>query len=98
MAVLLATPTLARQEPRTRRTMSTTHDPQAPAVTRVEIVDHVEHAFADAPLQRDDLLGAVVATGARPQVAEILRRLPERHRFHHPRELWQHLGEVPVGH
>lgn len=78
--------------------MSTRHDPQPPAVTRVEIVDYVEHAFADAPLRRDALLDAVVATGARPQVADILRRLPERHRFHHPRELWQHLGEVPVGH
>lgn len=78
--------------------MSTTHDAPAPEVTRLEIVDQVESAFADAPLQRADLLDAAVAAGARPQVAETLRRLPERHRFHHPRELWQHLAEVPVGH
>lgn len=66
------------------------------AVTRLEIVDHVEAAFADAPLGRQDLLHAVVAAGARPQVVEVLRRLPERHHYSHPRELWQHLREVPV--
>ncbi len=66
------------------------------AVTRVEIVDHVEQAFVDAPLRREDLLAAVVAAGARPEVEAVLRRLPERHHYSHPRELWQHLGEVPV--
>jgi hypothetical protein len=78
--------------------MSTQHDPKAPAVTRVEIVDHLEAAFADAPVQRDDLLDAVLTAGARPQLIEVLRRLPERRRFHNPRDLWQHLAEVPIEH
>ncbi|MGH9182450.1 MAG: DUF2795 domain-containing protein [Acidimicrobiales bacterium] len=74
-----------------------THRPtQIPPVTRVEIVDHLEGAFNGSPLERDDLVDAATAAGARPQVVETLRGLPERHRFHHPRELWQHLGEVPV--
>ncbi len=66
------------------------------AVTRVEIVDHLEETFADAPLGREDLLAAVVAAGARPEVEAVLRRLPERHHYSHLRELWQHLGDVPV--
>jgi hypothetical protein len=76
--------------------MSTGHTSEVRPVTRVEIVDHLPEAFTDGPLERGQLVDVVTAAGARPQVVEVLRRLPERKRYSHPRELWQHLGEVPV--
>jgi hypothetical protein len=66
----------------------------AAEVTRIEIADHLAHLFGDGGRTRDDLLKAVV--GARPEVREVLARLPER-RYTALRQVWEDLPMVPVG-
>lgn len=65
-------------------------------VTRMELVDHVETAFAAAPASRSDLLAAATASHARPEVIEVLRGLPEGVVYRGVRDLWPELGDVPV--
>ncbi|HKX72290.1 MAG TPA: DUF2795 domain-containing protein [Acidimicrobiales bacterium] len=65
------------------------------AVTRVEVIDHIGQAFAGAPLTRSDLLAAARLGSARPEVLELLGRLPDR-RFSRPHELWVDLRDVPI--
>jgi hypothetical protein len=65
------------------------------AVTRVEVIDHIGEAFAGAPLTRSDLLDAARRSGARPAVAELLGKLPDR-KFSRPHELWNDLRDVPI--
>ncbi|MGH9113756.1 MAG: DUF2795 domain-containing protein [Acidimicrobiales bacterium] len=64
-------------------------------VTRVEVIDHIGQAFAGAPLTRSDLLAAARRGAARPEVLEVLGRLPDR-RFSRPHELWTDLRDVPI--
>lgn len=68
-----------------------------PAVTRTEIVDHVETAFGDGPVTRTVLLDTAAATQARPEVLHLLHTLPHDAAYRHVRELWQPLADLPVG-
>lgn len=65
-------------------------------VTRMELVDHIETAFAAAPADRSDLLAAATASHARPEVIAVLRRLPESGLYRGVRDLWSELADVPV--
>ncbi len=64
-------------------------------VTRIELVDHVESAFAAGPATRSDLLAAA-ASHARPEVIEVLQRLSDI-QYRTVRDLWKELSDVPVG-
>jgi hypothetical protein len=65
-------------------------------VTRVEIADHLETAFAGGPVGRQDLVATAVATTARTAVVEVLASLPAR-QYSQLRQLWEDLPEVPIG-
>lgn len=65
------------------------------AITRIELVTHVEAAFADGPATRDGLLAYAVGSHARPEVIAILERLPDKP-YTTIRDLWYDLPEVPV--
>lgn len=64
-------------------------------VTRIEIADAVEEAFATPPVNKDDLLACATTGRARPEVIETLGRLPERD-YRSLRDLWPHLPGTPV--
>lgn len=63
-------------------------------VTRLEIAEHLAPLFARGAADRQAMLDAVA--GARPQVGELLRRLPDRS-YASLRQVWEHLPQVPVG-
>jgi hypothetical protein len=63
-------------------------------VTRVEIAEYLAPLFEHGAVERADMLAAVAE--ARPQVGDLLRRLPERS-FTSLRQVWEHLPQVPVG-
>src|SRR5690606_5458895 len=65
-------------------------------VTRVEILECIEEAFADGPVDRSRLVDAARARGARAELVALLEHLPERH-YVHQRQLWVDLPHVPVG-
>ena len=67
-----------------------------PTVTRMELVDHIESAFESGPATRSALLAAAATSHARPEVIELLQRLPDI-RYRHVRDLWHQLADVPVG-
>lgn len=64
-------------------------------MSREELVDHLEAAFAGAAPTRDDLVSAAERSGARVAAIDLLRRLPAQ-RYHRPHDLWAHLPEVPI--
>jgi hypothetical protein len=64
-------------------------------VTRVEIVDHIGHAFSGAAASKADLLLEAERAGGRAQVLDVLRLLPDR-RFHRLQDLWTELPDVPI--
>ncbi|BCJ38413.1 hypothetical protein Athai_59160 [Actinocatenispora thailandica] len=64
-------------------------------VTRIEIADHVESAFATGAASRDDLLGAARTAGARPALLAVLGDLPDRP-YAELRQLWTDLPEIPI--
>jgi hypothetical protein len=64
-------------------------------VTRIEIADAVETAFAHPPVSKGDLLAHATGNRARVDVLDTLARLPERD-FRHLRDLWPHLSRIPV--
>ncbi len=66
------------------------------SVTRMELIDHIENAFAAGPATRDQLLAAATASHARPEVIAVLQRLPEQP-YRGLRDLWPELADVPVG-
>lgn len=69
-----------------------------PAVTRVEILDHVGSLFTQgAGVDRDALIAEAEQRDARPALVAVLRRLPAQ-RFHRPQDLWPELPEVPIEH
>jgi uncharacterized protein DUF2795 len=70
-------------------------DPLA-TVTRIEIADHVESAFAAGPASRDDLIAAARTADARPALLETLSALPDR-AYGELRQLWTDLADVPIG-
>ncbi|HEY8458578.1 MAG TPA: DUF2795 domain-containing protein [Actinopolymorphaceae bacterium] len=65
-------------------------------VTRVEILDLVDDAFAAGPASRAALISTAQARGARAEVVALLEQLPDRH-YVHQRQLWVHLPNIPVG-
>lgn len=74
-----------------------TNDVASPKpVTRVEILDVLDDAFADGPANRATLVATARAQGARPELIALLEQLPER-TFVHQRQLWVHMQDVPVG-
>lgn len=66
------------------------------SVTRMELLDHIEPAFAAGAATRDQLLAAATASHARPEVIAVLQRLPEQP-YRSLRDLWPELSDVPVG-
>ncbi|MGH3487702.1 MAG: DUF2795 domain-containing protein [Actinopolymorphaceae bacterium] len=70
----------------------------APAepVTRVEILDVLDDAFAVGPASRGQLVSAARAQGARAELVVLLEELPDR-QYVHQRQLWVHMPNVPVG-
>jgi len=77
--------------------MATAPIPHRAPVTRTEVMDHVAGAFAGGGLVTTaDVVAEALATGARPKLLALLRRLPER-TIAGPRALWVgDLAEVPV--
>lgn len=71
----------------------------APAepVTRVEILDVLDDAFAVGPASRDQLVNAARAQGARAELVTLLEDLPSDRQYVHQRQLWVHMPNVPVG-
>jgi hypothetical protein len=65
-------------------------------VTRVEILEVLDDAFAVGPATRVELIGAARAQGARAELVALLEQLPDRH-YVHQRQLWVHMPNVPVG-
>lgn len=65
-------------------------------VTRLEIADAVRDAFGPRGADRDGILAGAARNRARPEVIEVLRRLPDR-TFREMRGLWEELSDVPVG-
>ncbi len=76
--------------------MSAQYTSEIRAATRVEIIEHVEEAFADAP--------SAERTSSTPWSPPVPARrwsrsyagFPSGITTAIPRELWQHLREVPV--
>jgi hypothetical protein len=62
--------------------------------TRAELADHIQAAFTTGPATRSDLLAAAIATNARPQAIETLRRLPDK-TYTSIRDLWHDLPMYP---
>jgi hypothetical protein len=63
--------------------------------TRTELANHIRAAFTTGPATRSDLLAAAVATNARPQTIDTLRRLPDK-TYTSIRDLWPDLPDVPI--
>lgn len=63
-------------------------------VTRLEIAEHLAPLFERGAVNRQAMIDAVA--GARPEVGELLQRLPDRS-FTSMRQVWEHLPQVPVG-
>jgi hypothetical protein len=72
---------------------------QSAPITREELAEHVRGPFRrlDA-VGRIDVLRALVGAGISPEaVAYVAARIPDGVRMTQIRELWQYLGDVPVG-
>jgi hypothetical protein len=75
--------------------MPTAQSPVRPAparVTHAEISRAISRAFGAGAVHRDSLLAVARGTGARPEVLEVLNRLPS-YRYH---ELRQVLDALPA--
>lgn len=68
---------------------------QTDTVTRIEIVEKVAPAFASGGAHRSEILAAATAAHARPEVIELLRKLPDQH-YRKVNDLWEELHHVPV--
>lgn len=64
-------------------------------VSRTEIAECVEGAFAQGPLSPTDLIEFAADHGARSPVVQVLSRL-DRPSYHELRDLWSELRDVPV--
>ncbi|MBI4261870.1 MAG: DUF2795 domain-containing protein [Actinobacteria bacterium] len=71
-------------------------DVRIDAVTRIEIADAVNGAFAVRPAARAGIIAEAVENGARAEVVATLERLPDRP-YSHLRQIWERLADVPVG-
>jgi hypothetical protein len=83
-------------------TTSPRPDPSIPlsggsmALTRMQVLDHVENAFAAGPITTAQLQAAAERNGAHLDILVLLRELPPR-RFATPRDIWPYLPDLPVG-
>jgi hypothetical protein len=66
------------------------------ALTRLQVLDHVETAFTTGPVTTAQLLAAAERNGADPDVLMLLRDLPAQ-QFASPRDIWPYLPDLPVG-
>jgi hypothetical protein len=73
--------------------MSYTYDMET--VSRTEIADCIEQAFAGAPVSSAELVAYASDHGARKRVLEVLGRL-DAGVYRDLRDLWGELGDVPV--
>lgn len=69
--------------------------PEEAPVTRVELLQAVEHGFNRGSADLDALLDAAREAGARSAVLETIGRLPNLP-VRGPRDLWEYLPNVPV--
>ncbi len=65
-------------------------------VTRTEMANHIEAAFAAGPATRDTLLAYATSSHARPEVITLIRELPDK-TYPNLRNLWHELGHLPIG-
>lgn len=65
-------------------------------VTRTELANHIEAAFASGAATRDNLLAYAITSHARPEVITVIQGLPDKN-YGSIRDLWYDLHEVPVG-
>ena len=65
-------------------------------VTRTELANHIEAAFASGPATRDTLLAYAASSHARPELIGVLQQLPNKP-YPSIRDLWYDLSHVPVG-
>ncbi|PXY17045.1 hypothetical protein BA062_37870 [Prauserella flavalba] len=65
-------------------------------MTRIEIIDAVDTAFADSSATKQEIITAAVQHESRDDVLALLDRLPAR-TFGHVRDLWDYLPDVPLG-
>lgn len=65
-------------------------------VTRTEIHGHVAAAFGSSAVALDDIIEAARNSGARPELIVVLKRLPSDRTYGHLRDLWHHIGDVPL--
>ncbi len=65
-------------------------------VTRIEIIDAVDHAFTRSSATKQEIITAAVQYGSGADVLTTLKRLPERS-FRDVRDLWDHLPDIPIG-
>jgi Protein of unknown function (DUF2795) len=66
-------------------------------VTRIELANHIEAAFASGVATRDRLLAYAASSHARPAVIALIRGLPDR-AYPSIRDLWDDLAHVPADH
>jgi hypothetical protein len=64
--------------------------------TRAEIAEQIDHAFDYPPVSRAEILEAAVRAGARPEVLDVLNRLPADRNYRSLRDLWADIPETPV--
>lgn len=66
------------------------------SLTRIQVLDYVETAFASGPITTAQLVAAAQHNGAHPDVLGVLSELPPR-QFATPRDIWPYLPDLPVG-
>jgi len=64
-------------------------------VSRIEIADCIESAFANSPISSDELIAAATRASARPAILDALANLPNR-KYHQLVDLWAHLPDLPI--
>ena len=67
------------------------------SITRTELANHIEAAFATGPATRDSLLAYAASSHARPELITVLHNLPTDKTYPSLRHLWPDLAHVPVG-
>jgi hypothetical protein len=65
-------------------------------VSRMELTQHVEAAFAAGPVTQAGLLDAAIVSAARSAVLAVIERLSKR-TYSTIRDLWYELPDLPIG-
>jgi len=66
------------------------------SVSRMELAQHLETAFAAGPVTPAGLLDAATVSAARSAVLAVIERLPNR-TYGTIRDLWYELPDLPIG-